>query len=304
MSTPTVVLINARAGSMHTTNSAAALSEKFQHAGIAATVTLFKNGTELIAAARAAVAEGVATVVAGGGDGTISAVASALVDSTCVLGILPLGTLNHFAKDLDLPLGLDEAIAIIAAGNVETVDTGEVNGHVFLNNSSLGLYPDIVRSRERQQRRLGRSKWPAFISASLMALRRYPFMTVRLAADGLCEPRETPFIFIGNNAYSMSGLTAGARASLQDGVLSLYVAQRTSRLGLLRLAFWALLGRLRQASDFDALQVRELRVETKRRRLPVAADGEVMWLQTPLCYRIRPRSLQVYVPVRSTDSST
>jgi len=301
---PIAVIVNTHSGSAQAAHDAETLIKTFHRAGVTANVSFAKDGAEVIAATRAAVAAGASTVVAGGGDGTINAVASELIGSACVLGILPLGTLNHFAKDLCIPLRLDDAIAVIAAGHVEAIDTGEVNGRLFLNNSSLGLYADIVRSRQRQQRRLGRRKWPAFVTALIMALRRYPFMTIHLAADGLEQPRETPFIFIGNNAYSMSGFSVGERPSLQGGILSVYVAQRTSRLGLLRLALQALFGRLSQASDFDALQVRDLLVETRRRRLPVATDGEVTWLPTPLHYRIRPRSLQVLTPAPSTYPSS
>src|SRR5476649_731552 len=113
----------------------------------------------MITAAKRALARGVDAVVAGGGDGTINAVASVLAGSSVALGVLPLGTLNHFAKDLNIPLDLDQAIATIARGTTAQVDVGDVNGRIFVNNSSLGLYPHIVRARDQQQRRLGRGKW-------------------------------------------------------------------------------------------------------------------------------------------------
>jgi len=250
----------------------------------------------MIAAARLAVERGASMVVAGGGDGTINAVASVLVDTGIAFGVLPLGTLNHFAKDLNIPLDLDAAIANLADGVAARVDVGEVNGRVFLNNSSLGLYPDIVRDREQQQRRLGRGKWPAFIWAVLAALRRYPFLQVGLALNGERHARSTPFVFIGNNEYRMQGLNIGERVRLDGGALSLYVAQRPGRLGLVRLAFHALLGRLAQLKDFDVLTAAKLDVETRHKRLRVATDGEVTIMATPLRYRIRPAALTVLVP--------
>ena len=146
-------------------------------------------------------------IVAGGGDGTVSTVAAALVDTDICLGVLPLGTLNHFAKDLGLPLDLEAAVRCIATGVTSRVDVGEVNGRVFVNNSSLGLYPDIVRDREQQQKRFGRGKWHALLRASIAALRRYPFLQVSLAVEGRERAYRTPFVFIGNNAYRMEGLT-------------------------------------------------------------------------------------------------
>jgi diacylglycerol kinase family enzyme len=252
----------------------------------------------MIAAARAALADKLGIVVAGGGDGTINAVASVLVGSDVSFGVLPLGTLNHFAKDMGIPLELDEAIANVAQGKVRKVDVGEVNDRIFLNNSSLGLYPDIVRDREKQQRRLGRGKWLAAAWATLGALRRYPFLNVRLTLDdGTEHARRTPFVFIGNNEYTMEGFAIGERSRLDAGKLSLYVAQRPGRLGLLRLGWSAFWGRLAQERDFDVLSTCSTEIETRNKRMRVATDGEVTVMTTPLRYRIRPGALSVLVPV-------
>jgi diacylglycerol kinase family enzyme len=168
----------------------------------------------------------------------------------------------------------------LATGVPREVDVGEVNGRIFLNNSSLGLYPDIVRDRERQQHRLGRGKWPAALWATVAALRRYPFLSVRMEAGGERLARRTPFVFIGNNEYTMRGLAIGARARLDAGKLSLYVAQRPGRLGLLRFALRALAGRLAQERDFDVLLSETIDIETRHQHLRVATDGEVNLMQT------------------------
>ncbi|HVG32731.1 MAG TPA: hypothetical protein VM911_06610, partial [Pyrinomonadaceae bacterium] len=180
--------------------------------------------------------------------------------------------------------------------HVARVDVGEVNGRIFLNNSSLGLYPSIVRQREKQQERLGRGKWPAFIWATLSVLRRYPFLTVRLNTDEKQMIRRTPFVFVGNNEYEMESFNVGARSCLDAGHLSLYTAQRTGRLGLLRFAIRALFGGLRDEKDFDALCTKEVWIETRRSRLRVATDGEVTVMNTPLHYRVLPGALKVLVP--------
>lgn len=294
-----VATINARAGGGHAEALAAHITAQFVRHGMQARVHLAASGEDMLAVAREAVAAGVPIVAVGGGDGSVNAVASTLLAaSACrsALGVLPLGTLNHFAKDLNIPLELDAAIANIATGRRLRVDSGEVNGQAFINNSSLGLYPDIVREREKQQARLGRGKWLAFTWAALGALRRYPFLRVRLRIDGRDHWRRTPFVFIGNNQYLMSGLDIGKRSSLTEGHLSLYVCHRTGRLGLLRLALHALFGRLEQAHDFDVLTATELHIDTHRKRMRVATDGEVLIMQTPLHYRIRPASLEVIVP--------
>jgi diacylglycerol kinase family enzyme len=293
---PVLVIINGGAGTGHDDSAADDLRAKLQAAGLDAELVLAAGGEDMIAAARRGVEEGAQLIAAGGGDGTINAVASVVVDSGVTFGVLPLGTLNHFAKDLGIPLDLGEAVRNLATGTPTKVDVGEVNGRIFLNNSGLGLYPDIVRDREKQQHRLGRGKWPAALWAGVSALRRYPFLSMRFDVNGEHLARRTPFVFIGNNPYTMEGLSIGARERLDAGVLSLYVAQRPTRFGLLRFAFDALRGKLGATRDFDVVHAPELEIDTHRRRLRVATDGEVTVMNPPLRYRVRPGALTVLVP--------
>ena len=290
------MIINGGAGAGHDDEAASDLRAKFRAHDCEAEVTLATSGEDMIAAARKAIADGVQVVVAGGGDGTINAVASVMAGSGVDFGVLPLGTLNHFAKDLGIPLELDEAVRNVAEGRRVEVDVGEVNDRIFLNNSSLGLYPDIVRDREKQQHRLGRGKWLAATWAAVAALRRFPFLDVGVGVDGRQHARRTPFVFIGNNEYIMQGLAIGERQRLDGGTLSLYVAQRPGRLGLVRFAWRALWGRLAQERDFDVMLSDKFDIKTRHRRLRVATDGEVTVMTTPLRYRIRPAALAVIVP--------
>ena len=264
------------------------------------TVMLPASRAELIETAQRAVRDGIKTIVAGGGDGTLSAVASALAGTDTAFGVLPLGTLNHFAKDLRIPLDLDVAIRTIVEGHTIWVDTGEINGRLFLNNSSLGLYPDTVRERERQQKRLGRGKWLAFFWATVMALRRYPFLNLTISLAETEYKRRTPFIFIGNNDYSMEGFKIGERQRLDAAQLSLYVVQRKGRLGLLVLALRALFGRLGQAKDFDVLSAKKILISSRHKQIRVATDGEVSLMRLPLHFRICPAALKVIVPAGSS----
>lgn len=296
MTSRPVVILNATSGANDKEEARARLAELFAARGLDARISLASSGAEIVEMARRAAREDCETVVAGGGDGTINAVASTLVGTRKRLGVLPLGTLNHFAKDLKIPLDLEGAARNIVEGHVARVDVGEVNGRIFLNNSSLGLYPSIVRQREKQQERLGRGKWPAFIWATLSVLRRYPFLVVRLSTDKEALVRRTPFVFVGNNEYEMESFNVGARSCLDAGQLSLYTAHRTGRLGLLRFAIRALFGGLRDEQDFDAMCTKEVWIETRRHRLRVATDGEVTVMNTPLHYRVLPGALSVIVP--------
>jgi diacylglycerol kinase family enzyme len=289
------VVLNATSGQAGAPKAAERLKEIFAEAGREAKIVLATGGAEITAAMRRAVEGGCEVLVAGGGDGTISSGASALIGRDIPLGVLPLGTLNHFAKDLGIPLDLDEAAKVVLEGVVCKVDVGEVNGRIFLNNSSLGVYPALVRLREKY-RATFRGKWIAALWAGLTVLRRRPFMAVRIVAEGEAIVRRTPFVFVGNNEYRMVGLNPGARESLATGRLALYVLNAEQRPGLLRLTWEVLLKGAERVKEVDLITVEEATVETRRHRLQVAADGEVFTLEAPLSYRLKPGALRVYVP--------
>jgi diacylglycerol kinase family enzyme len=154
--------------------------------------------------------------------------------------------------------------------------------------------------RERYQA-TGWGKWVAALWAGLTVLRRNPFMGVRILVDGQAIVRRTSFVFVGNNEYRMVGLNAGARDSLATGRLALYVLNGERRLGLLQLAWQVVRKGVDEVKELDLLTVDDTRIETRRRRLQIALDGEVVPLESPLDYRIRPAALRVYVP-RSTSA--
>lgn len=287
------VIVNERSGPGHGADTYTEIRRLFALQGLQADILVARGGEELQARVHEALGEHPGTVVAAGGDGTVNAIASHLRGSSVALGILPLGTRNHFARDLGVPADLEGAVAAIAQGSAVAVDMGEVNGRTFVNNASLGLYPHIVRNRTRRQERFGHRKYWAMLWATLSVLGRHPFLRLKLHLDGRTQRCRTPFVFIGNNDYLMEGFKVGQRASLRDGKLSVYTTQRRGRMPLLRLALRALFGRLRQAEDFLMEQARTVRVESPRRLLLVATDGEVSALPTPLEFRVRPAALRV-----------
>ena len=295
-SSPLHVILNPRSGPGHAEASAREVTAWFAAQNVEAIVHGMQPGEDMAQATRAALAAGATTVVAAGGDGTVSAVAAILAGGDVAMGVLPMGTLNHFARDLCIPNDPAEAAAVIARGHRIAVDVGEVNGRRFVNNASLGIYPDIVRDRTRQQRRLGRGKYWAMLWATHAVLRRSPFLHLRLDIDGRASTFKAPFVFIGNNDYAMEGFAIGQRASLRDGRLSIYTTTRRTRWGLFGLAARALLGRLRQADDFVMTAARTLRIESRRQRLFVATDGEVTLMDLPLEFSVHPGALPVLVP--------
>lgn len=289
-----IVIMNRGAGGPG--DPQARIVELFRTQGETPRIVQPNGNDDIRSIARGAAESGERIVVAAGGDGTISAVAAELAGTDKILGVLPIGTLNHFAKDLRIPLDLEAAVRTISDGEIATVDVGEVNGRIFINNSSLGIYPRIVSRREAQQERLSRGKWLAFLWATIQALRRFPFLDLRIAFEGQQIFRRTAFLFVGNNEYETAGFNLGSRACVNAGTLGLYLTHRTGRFGLFRLAFHALFGRVDQAKDFDVFCVAEARIETRKRRLLVALDGEIERMETPLHYRIRPGALRVLVP--------
>lgn len=289
------LILNSRSGTA-ADDMVEKLAGLYRAAGVEVAPRVAKSGGELPHLAKEAARGRPPLVVAAGGDGTVNAVASALVGSGSALGVIPCGTLNHFARDLAIPLEAPAAVVVTLEGRAREIDVGAVNGRIFLNNSSIGLYPAMVHQRTKQQRRLGRSKWHAMLWAAHTVIGRHPFMQLALELDGKAYRRRTPFVFIGNNVYEMQGFDIGRRARLDAGVLSVYVTHRGGRLGLLALAARALLGNLEQSRDFEAATAAELRIESRHTRLLVATDGEVAAMDLPLTYRVRPRALKVMAP--------
>jgi YegS/Rv2252/BmrU family lipid kinase len=290
------VILNVSAGTAHGhPQIEKALRDLFQASGRDARIVVLQPGQDAKDAARDA-SRRASIVVAGGGDGTVSSVAAGIVDSPAALGVLPLGTLNHFARDLHIPDDLGQAVAIVAAGYVARVDVGRCNDRLFVNNSSIGVYPDIVEERE-VLRREGHRKWPAMAIATLRVLRRYRGVTVHVDADGRQMTWRTPFVFVGNNEYATDGLRLGARARIDRGRLFVYLAPRARSRDLPILLVKALAGRVRHSATFEVVPATELTIVTRAsRRIRVAIDGEVATMTTPLRYRTCPQALNVVMP--------
>lgn len=222
-----------------------------------------------------------------GGDGTISTIAGLVAGTKATLIPLPGGTLNHFTKDLGIPQDVSQALTRLKRCKPRRVDIASVGDIYFINNSSLGVYPLSLRTREEYESRIG--KWPAAVAASWRALVR--LKVYRVTMDG--ESFQTPFIFIGNNRYSLAKFGGTKRAQLNQGVLTVYAAKTKSRLTLLKIALFALIGRVKQLNEFDQYYPSELTIHTKRSHLSVSHDGELSRLSSPLIYKIHPKALRI-----------
>jgi diacylglycerol kinase family enzyme len=237
-------------------------------------------------------------IFAGGGDGTLNTIANVVADSPKIFGVLPLGTHNHFAKDLKIPLDLDEAIVALVNGEVAELPVAEVNGHVFLNFSAIGLHPEVIKDREAQREEKGRGKWPAMAVAMARKIIKKPNVhRLTLSARGHTIARRTPSVIVCNNPHQMEVFGVADASVPERGLLNVYVATRGKRRTLIWLMLRAAARRIDEdTKHFEALALPELRIDSNRRVLPVSVDGEVTELPTPLIYRIRGKPLRVLTP--------
>jgi diacylglycerol kinase family enzyme len=216
-------------------------------------------------------------VAAIGGDGTLSSVAAEVYGTEAIFIPLPGGTLNHFTKDIGIAQDLTTAIANLKSVKPHSVDVAFVNDKLFLNNSSIGIYPTSLRTRAEIEDRLG--KWPSAIIGTIRALIKFKLYTVTMEG----ETFKTPFIFIGNNDYHLDN--GGQRDSLSSGKLCAYAIRSPRRSTLITLFFYAIAKKLTKADEFIIHNDSSLTIETTRARVAVSADGEVLRLDAPLRYK-------------------
>lgn len=294
--TPICVIANAGSGKKGAARIHA-LVEPVRAAGLHPEVRLIRHGARLTAEAERARNEGFATIVAAGGDGTVCAVAQALVGSEAVLGIIPLGTFNFFARSLGLPETAEAAVEALIHGQVESVAAAEVNGRLFLNNASLGLYPALLEKREKVYAKYGRSRWAAYWSA-LRTLTTYDRPSrLRIITDGRATHLRSPMVFVAQNAYQLEqyGLQDGVDL-IRQGKLAVYVAPELRRWQVLGFSIRMFLRVARPYRDFTLEGATEVEIETRAPRRTIARDGEREKMQAPFRFRALPAALRVIVP--------
>ena len=297
------VLVNAGGGTARRLGERcpAEVEAAFAAAGLPVEVRMLPGRDIARAAAELAHRE---LVVVGGGDGTLGAAAGELARSgtACgtALGILPLGTRNHLARALGVPLDLGEAAALIAARPLRRIDLARVNGRPFVNNAAIGAYPQLVEERDRRDG----PKWLATLPATVAVLKRLRHHRLRLTVAGREQPIATPLLFVGNNRYSLDAGRLGQRAALDDGVLSVFAVAAQRRRQLLGFALRTLMGRADPERDFAAIgDTAELTVEAHARTVAIALDGEVTRLATPLRFVVEPKALSVVAPLEGDAPS-
>ncbi|CAN5723159.1 diacylglycerol kinase family protein [soil metagenome] len=290
------VIVNAGSGKQKGAERLRAIEEACAPYPGRFTLRPVEKGGEIEAATQAALKEGFAAIVAGGGDGTISAVAGVLAGTECRMGVLPLGTFNYFARSLDLPEDLGEAVGVIAEGSTVALDVGEVNGRVFLNNASLGAYPAILKERESIYRRWGRSRFAAYWSVLVTLTGFRKPLHMRLTIDGAARDLRTPLISIAKNAHQLEQVGLDGGECITSGQFAIFIAPDAGRLGLVRFAVRLALGLSEPREDFDLICGSEIELVTRRPRRLVARDGERETLESSFRFQLRRGALQVLAP--------
>lgn len=252
------------------------------------------SGDKVVEALRdAASRRDIDCIVAGGGDGTISAAAGYAWESGKALGIVPAGTMNLFARSLNLPLDIWEVLETLASGEVKAVDIASANGKSFIHQFSAGMRSRMVRLREAREYGSRLSKIWATIRAAFIVMARPPRFEITFRIDGREDTRRISALSISNNEFGEDPLMYAER--LDGGHLGVYMAASLTLRSATHLAFDILRGRLKDNSSVTALATSEIRLHFPRHRhgIRCVMDGELVAMDQDILVKIHPGELRV-----------
>lgn len=235
-------------------------------------------------------------VVAAGGDGTLNAVAAQLMGTDIPMGIFPLGTFNYVARLLNIPLDLLKAAETIATGKIREVHVAQINDHIYLNNASLGLYPLFIQKRELYNQRFGRFPLNAYTSGLDVLIRDRKELKLEVEVDGKKYPVKTPLIFFGNNQLQLAEMNLRIAECAEKGKVAGVVVAKSDKRTLFKILWQLVRGSLDNAPDVYSFSADEVKVHSKRKKLTVALDGEIVEMQPPLKISVRKKALKIMVP--------
>jgi diacylglycerol kinase family enzyme len=297
------VVLNANAGTANAVGvTADALQSLFDRYGLAANIDADTETPFKERAARA-LASPAQIIVAAGGDGTVTALAEALVGTSKTLAILPLGTVNALARDLGMPMKFEEAVASLAGAQARRIDVGEVNGRVFLHKVVVGFMPAVAAGREHLRGRADLAAKIGFLRYFFRRLARARRMAVSIdPSDGEARVERVQAIAVASNDYDEAFGHFFSRQRLDGGSLTLYVLKHLTFADLVRLTSGMFLGRWREDEALTIQSVRSVTINSHKTFLKVMLDGEVETLQTPLTFRIKPLALSVLTPATPEEA--
>ncbi|MGY8524483.1 diacylglycerol/lipid kinase family protein [Paracidovorax citrulli] len=297
---PLFIVFNGGSGSDDAEQTRSTIEQRLSEAGRDYTFFVVDQPKQLpqvaqLAVERAREANGV--VVAAGGDGTLNAVAAAVLPAGLPFGILPRGTFNYFGRTYGISRETDEAVASLLDARIEPVQVGLLDGRPFLVNASLGLYPQLLEDREVYKQMLGRRRWVALISALITLMRTPAQLTLELLSKGQMRILRTPTLVVGNNSLQLEQIGIPEVVHLEENRLVAMAAKPVGTLALYGLLLMGAMGRMGEASRVVSFGFETLTVRVRgRRRIKVAMDGEIAWARTPLQFSVSPTRLHLLIP--------
>jgi len=299
-----VGVLNRNGGTLKTTDLAALTSRAvaiFAGAGHELEVRVV-GGSELIPELERAAREA-EVLLAGGGDGTISAAAAIAFRQGVPLAVLPAGTMNLFARSLGIPLALDAALHALAGGTIAEADIATVNGRPFVHQLSVGIHPKLIRLRESLSYRSRVGKMIASGRAALGVMFNPPSFSAEIKTPEGVETRRLAGISISNNPLDEGHLPIPDR--LDRGVLGIYLVKPLTQRDLAQLAFGLVRGKFRSLPQVIDREAAKATISFPRRKhgALAAVDGELMPLPKQLELKIVPRGLRVIVPAESSEKA-
>lgn len=296
---PISVVMNSGSGSDDAADARRAIENVLTASGRDARIFLTERPRDLALLAQRAADSRPGILAAAGGDGTLNAVAAVARRRDLPFAAIPLGTFNYFARELGIPLDAGAAARLLVDGSLRRVAVGTVNGRLFLNNASIGLYRRLIEQRETHKQRFGRNRLVAILSGLVTVLQPHPPYRLRLAIDGQPLTVSSPSVFFGRNALQMERLGLDEAAAVARGELAVLALREVGRRELLGLLLRGAVGNLETAADlhqYTALRVEVERLDRRQRRIRVAIDGELVDCTLPLVVEAVPDALAVIVP--------
>ena len=291
-----IVIMNARSGEHGGDDTRAVIEAALSNAGWQPEVWIAPEPAALPGLAQRARDSRPALIVAAGGDGTVNVVANAVADTGISFSVIPIGTFNYFARLHSIPDDIAAASRLSPGDAPISVGVGEVNGQVFLNNLSLGLYTSIIEARERDKKIWGRHRAVALISALWVAFKPAARRRVTLQTSTGETQMRVAMIFIGVNALQLEDANLPLGNELALGKLAVVTLKAAGPWKLFKAAVGMAMGTAHELEDVTIAAHEELRIAMRRPQTRVVIDGEIVRLRTPLAIRFRPAVLRLLRP--------
>jgi diacylglycerol kinase family enzyme len=304
--TPLFIVMNARSGSGDAEEAEAQMREVFETAGQAHEFLRVDQPDSIPGVAKRAAAmarERRGAVIVAGGDGTINAIAQAVLTEQLPFGIVPQGTFNYSSRAHGVPLDARAAAQALVEPRLKPIQVGVVNDRIFLVNASLGLYPQLLQDREGYKEQFGRTRAVAFMAGLRSLMQEHRQLSLEIEHDDERELVRTPTLFVGNNSLQLEQVGLPEAEDVQRRKLAAIIVRTQRPRSLLWLALRGALGQLADSSNVRDFSFRQMSVHpwlgSSRHYINVAIDGEVVTMQPPLKFSVAAQPLWLMTPSKA-----